>query len=227
MKRYPMIFVSLLYIKRLTNRESPKMKKVIGLGLIAVLLTSCATDKGTAMDYVALLDSMKCSSEFNLSTFSSVTLSTKKSLFVGDDDQCIESQQGKSFYKVVKADQPFTRVYIRSFFSLRKNKANMFMPIASAVDANNGKVIEGIVDEISDDNSLSDGYFLITNYSFSTPVTSVVIHTDPRNYSYSYQMVSSGTVTLSAGSTYIPMNVSSSRNLTYNAGGAIELVLLR
>ncbi len=190
-----------------------------------LMLSGCVANKGAETDYIVLLNSAN-NCEDKLATHALRPLKINIPLYtvVGDDFRCASFKNGKSFYKFFETTEQINRVSIRSFYGTRGETAKLFFPEVSAYSLDENVAVAGLVEEILDESSAVDGNYLLITYLFSRPVNKFVVYTDSSKFEEHYNYSTRSTSAVFVGSAVIPFDFSHKFQISYNAGGPIEIL---
>jgi hypothetical protein len=190
-----------------------------------LILSGCAVNKGTKVDYISLLNSASnCEDQLASHVLEPLNTNTPTYTVVGDNLRCASFKSGQSFYKSFETNEKINRVSIRSFYGTSGETAKLFFPEVSAYSQDETVLVAGLVEEIVDDYTTSDGHSLLITYLFNSPVNKFVVYTDSSQFQENYNYSTRSTSAIFVGSAVIPFDFSHNFQISYNAGGPIEVL---
>jgi hypothetical protein len=191
---------------------------------VLVLLSACTVNKGTTINYTQLLASQsKCSAD--LASIAAQPLVAKQdvAMVIGENQQCVELDSGRSFVAVLASTTPITKIRVRAFYGTTGESAKMFYPNVLVVDPRTQRIVPALVDEIVDLEDNRNGRYLQISFSLIQPLNKFAIVTDGNNLSATHKLVERSTSVAAINGVYIPFDFNHDYRIMYNAGGPIEV----
>ena len=200
------------------------MQKILCFSVLLVL-SGCAANKGTKVDYISLLNSVgNCETQYHEYQLRSLNVATPLYTVVGGDSKCGTFENGQSFYKSFETNKKVNRVTIRSFYGTSGETAKLFFPEVAALSSDGSSLTAGIVEEIVDDFTTADGNYLLITYLFNKPINKFVVYTDSSQFKGNYNYNTRNSSAMFVGGAVIPFDFTHNFQISYNAGGPIEVL---